>query len=682
MQKNCVSKFWHFARLSSMCLIISIGSSQTIANELNLPLLTTNSDNSQVIKEILEFVAVEHYQKREINNDFASDVYQQYLDIIDPQRMFLSLQDIQDYDYLSTALDEQLLAGDLEALTALFNVKQKRQWQATNFKLQWLRNEQNSFDFERQESLAIYADQLPRQTDYSQLEDLWRRQLKNQFIYGLIEDETEAQIRSRIIKRYEVQLKRFLQVNERDLFDAIANSLTMVTDPHSSYLSPRQVEDFNIDMSLSLEGIGAVLQRDNDYTKVVRVVAGGPADKAGELKAADYIVGVAQENSEFVDVVGWRLDDVVNLIRGPKDSQVSLQIIPEGDLKKRPKTIQIIRNKVKLEDQAATQDIVTLETEMGPQKIGIITLPNFYFDHAAYSNGEEDFRSTTRDVYNLVTELKSAQVDGIIIDLRNNGGGSLVEANQLTGLFIRQGPTVQVRYNNGYIQKYQDRNPFYVYDGPMAVLVNRVSASASEIFAGAMQDYQRALIVGGQTYGKGTVQTLTDLSQGQIKYTQAKFYRISGASTQHQGVIPDVTLPMLIDHDHVGESNLDYALPWDQVAALEYPRYFNLPQIVPYLQQQQAQRGDMDPDLLYAIKVKDYRDQEEDILSLDLAQRKTEWAAKKQWYLQAINNLREQSGQDTITDIDEHEFNYENAEDDPYIQATAEVLVDWLRLSQ
>ncbi|MDP6190860.1 MAG: S41 family peptidase, partial [Gammaproteobacteria bacterium] len=394
-------------------------------------------------------------------------------------------------------------------LAELFNLMQTRRWQFINYNLQWLQDEQKIFAYERQESLPVYANRHPRQADFAGLEDLWRKQLKNQLINGLIEDETEEQIRMRLIKRYKNQSKRLLQIDERDMFNTIANSITMVSDPHSAYLSPRNVEDFNIDMSLSLEGIGAVLQRDNDYTKVVRLVVGGPADKAGELKASDYIVGIAQENAEFVDVVGWRLDDVVNLIRGPKGSPVSLQIISAGDLKERPKIIHITRNKVQLEDQAATQEILTLDTDMGTQNIGVITLPTFYFDYEGYRRNDENYRSTSRDVLHLVAELRDAGVDGIIIDLRNNGGGSLIEANQLTGLFIDQGPTVQVRYSNGHIEKQQDRNPLLAYTGPMAVLVNRVSASASEIFAGAMQDYQRALIVGGQTYGKGTVQTLT-----------------------------------------------------------------------------------------------------------------------------------------------------------------------------
>lgn len=674
----------HLDSLKALSLGLILGAtSYTINADTHLPPpLTSTPEQGKITQEILQFIEHQHYQTREINDDFAADVYQQYLEVIDPQRIYLSKEDLKAYQHLSTKLDEQLSKGQLAPLVDLFNLMQERRLQAVDFNLDWLQDENSSFDFKHQEELAIKANEHPRQANLAALQNLWRKLLKNQFINGLIEDETTAQIRSRLLKRYENQAKRLTQVDERDMFTSITNSITTVTDPHTTYLSPRNVEDFNIDMSLSLEGIGAVLQRENDYTKIVRIVVGGPADKAGELKAADYIIGVAQQDEYMVDVIGWRLDDVVNLIRGPKGSVVTLQVIPGGDLQERPKLLQITRNKVKLEDQAATQEVIELETDIGPLKIGVIKLPTFYFDFEGYRRGDKDYRSTSRDVFHLVAELREAEVDGIIVDLRNNGGGSLIEANQLTGLFIEQGPTVQVKYNNGHIEKHQDRNSTLIYAGPMAVLVNRISASASEIFAAAMQDYQRALIVGGQTYGKGTVQTLTNLSQGQIKYTQAKFYRVTGASTQHKGVIPDITLPTLIDHSRVGESNLDYALPWDQVAALDHPRYINLPQIVPMLQEQQEQRSQADPDLAYAMHVKNYRDKEQDMISLQLATRENAWQEEKQWYLDAINQLRKKQGLVTIDDVEDHDFDYETAENDPYIQATSQVLLDWIRLAR
>ena len=644
--------------------------------------LQTAANHAQVTKELLQFIENYHYQPRAINDDFAADVYDKFLDNIDPQRIYLTEADLQAYTHLATELDDHLKQGKHDDLVALFNLMQKRRLSYVQYYLDWLQDDSKAFDYSHTESLPVYLDQQPRLADQSSLQDRWRRLLKNQFINGFLSDENDQQIRERLIKRYDNQLKRLEQVEVKDMYTIIANSITQVAGPHTAYLSPRNVEDFNIDMSLSLEGIGAVLQRDTDYTKIVRIVAGGPADKAGELKAADYIIGVAQEDEDLVDITGWRLDNVVNLIRGPKGSHVRLQIIPGGDLKEMPRMIEIVRDKVKLEDQAATKEIIQLQSDIGNVNVGVIKIPSFYMDFDAYNKGDRDYRSTTRDVFNLVAELREANVDGIIIDLRNNGGGSLVEANQLTGLFIEKGPTVQVRYANGQIEKHQDRNPMLIYAGPMAVLVNRGSASASEIFAGAMQDYQRALVVGSQTYGKGTVQSLVNISEGQIKYTQSKFYRVTGDSTQNRGVLPDVELPSLIDHSRVGESNLDYVLPWDQVAAQDHPRYINLPQIAPFLNEQQQTRSAEDPDLAYAMKVVEYRQQEDETLSLNLATRKDHWQAEEQWYLDAINQLRVAKGQTPVTDIDDHEFDYETADKDPYLQATAQVLVDWLRLAQ
>ncbi len=644
--------------------------------------LATADNHAQVTKELLQFIENYHYQPRAINDDFAADVYAKFLDSIDPQRIYLTQADLVDYQHLQTDLDDRLKAGDHTDLVALFNLMQERRLSYVQYYLDWLQDDSQQFDYERQESLPIYLDQHPRLTNDAQLQDRWRKLLKNQFINGLLSDENQAQIRERLIKRYNNQRKRLVQVEVKDMYSTIANSITQVAGPHTAYLSPRNVEDFNIDMSLSLEGIGAVLQRDTDYTKIVRIVAGGPADKAGELQAADYIMGVAQGDDDMVDITGWRLDNVVNLIRGPKGSLVRLQIIPGGDLKERPRIIKIIRDKVKLEDQAATKEVIELATDLGQVQIGVVKIPSFYMDFDAYNKGDRDYRSTTRDVFNLVAELRELDVDGIVIDLRNNGGGSLVEANQLTGLFIEKGPTVQVRYSNGKIEKHQDRNPMLIYAGPMAVLVNRVSASASEIFAGAMQDYQRALIVGSQTYGKGTVQSLVNISEGQIKYTQSKFYRVTGDSTQKRGVIPDIELPSLIDHSRVGESNLEYVLPWDQVAAQDHPRYINLPQIAPFLNEQQQTRSAADADLVYASKVLAYRQQEDEVLSLNLQVRKDRWQAEEHWYLQAINELRQAKGQAIVSDIDDHEFDYDSADKDPYLQASAQVLVDWLRLAQ
>jgi len=414
----------------------------------------------------------------------------------------------------------------------------------------------------------------------------------------------------------------------------------------------------------------------------VRIVVGGPADKAGQLKASDYIVGVAQESEEIQDILGWRLDDVVGQIRGPKDSLVTLQIIPGADLQQPKKTIQIRRNKVALEDQAAKKSVIELDTDQGALKFGVITLPTFYMDFAAAQSGDPNYRSTTRDVYNLIEELKEEAVNGIIIDLRNNGGGSLREANQLTGLFIETGTTVQVRYADGTIEKQIDRNPFLAYTGPVVVLVNRYSASASEIFAAAMQDYKRALVVGTQTYGKGTVQTFSDLSSGKIKFTQAKFYRVSGASTQHKGVVPDVILPSLDNPEKVGESTQDHALQWDQVKSVRHKTYFSLDVITPYLQAQQDKRNKESNDWQYILAVAEHEKNRPGQISLNSVERQKYWQEQQDWYLGHINKLRLSHNLEPVTDVQDHEFDYEDAQNDPHVLAGGQVIADWIHLAQ
>ena len=349
------------------------------------------------------------------------------------------------------------------------------------------------------------------------------------------------------------------------MFQAYINAFAQTYDPHTNYLSPDNAENFDINMSLSLEGIGAVLQTDNEYVKVVRLVPAGPAEKSKLIAPADKIVGVAQGDKEMVDVIGWRLDEVVKLIRGPKGSKVRLEVIPASNAPsdQTSKVVSIIREAVKLEEQAAQKSVLKLQHEGRDYKLGVIKVPAFYLDFKAYRAQDPNYKSTTRDVKRLLGELKQEKVDGVVIDLRDNGGGSLQEATELTGLFIDQGPTVLVRNSDGRVDVLADEEPGVFYDGPLAVLVDRLSASASEIFAGAMQDYHRALILGGQTFGKGTVQTIQPLNHGELKLTLAKFYRVSGQSTQHQGVLPDIAYPDIVDTKEIGESALPEAMPWD-----------------------------------------------------------------------------------------------------------------------
>ena len=404
-----------------------------------------------------------------------------------------------------------------------------------------------------------------------------------------------------LIKRYSSQLKRVRQYNNQDVFQIYANALTELYDPHTNYLSPRRSENFNINMSLSLEGIGAVLQLEDEYTKVARLVAKGPADKQGELQPADRIVGVGQGvDGRIEDVVGWRLDEVVELIRGPKDSTVRLEVIPaKAKSTDKHKIITIVRNKVKLEEQSAQKRVLEVPDGDRVIKVGVIDIPAFYIDFDAMRRGDKQYKSTTRDVKKLLHELQDEGVDGILVDLRNNGGGSLQEANELTGLFIEYGPTVQIRHSSRRVWRDGKRLKTTYYDGPLVVLINRLSASASEIFAGAIQDYQRGLIVGDRSFGKGTVQTLIPLTEGQLKITESKFYRISGGSTQHRGVVPDVEFPSLYDPEEIGESALERALDWDQINPVRHQRYNDLSTVVPRITSLFEQRSASNPDFIY-----------------------------------------------------------------------------------
>ncbi len=466
----------------------------------------------------------------------------------------------------------------------------------------------------------------------------------------------DARIVEDLTKRYSNRLKRTRQTQSEDAFQVYANALTSAYDPHTQYFSPRTSENFNINMSLSLQGIGAVLRSDDDYTTVVRLVPAGPADKSGLLQPEDRIVGVGQgRDGRIVDVVGWRLDDVVELIRGPKDSTVRLEVLRGKHDESR--IVEIVRDTVKLEEQAAKKRLLTMDHNGSPRRIGVITVPAFYVDFKAMQRGDPEFKSTTRDVARLIEELKSEGAEGLIIDLRNNGGGSLAEANSLTGLFIKSGPTVQVKNASQRVNVYSDSDGKVAWDGPLAVLVNRLSASASEIFAGAIQDYGRGVIIGNQTFGKGTVQTLIPLNRGQLKMTQAKFYRISGKSTQHQGVIPDIEFPELLDPNEIGESALDDALPWDVIYPVRFPRSTRVSDAAPALNRKHQQRVAHDPDFkyLYALAEFNRAQRERKVISLNEETRRQQKAADDAARLAIENELRRAKGQPILTSLDELE---------------------------
>jgi carboxyl-terminal processing protease len=457
-----------------------------------------------------------------------------------------------------------------------------------------------NLDFSKNLSLETKREDAPWAKSTEELDDLWHRRLMSTVLSLRLSGKDDAAITKMLTKRYQTQLNNMNRNKADDVFQIFMNSFAESYDPHTEYFSPRTSENFNINMSLSLEGIGAVLQGEDEYTKIVRLVPAGPAEKSKQLKPGDRIVAVAQANEDFVDVIGWRIDEVVDLIRGPKDSIVRLQILPASAVDEhQTKVVTITRKTIKLEEQAAKKRIIELTRNNKPYKIGVIALPTFYADFAAMQAGDPYYRSTTRDVSRLINELKTEKVDGLVLDLRNNGGGSLSEANSLVGLFIETGPTVQVKNANGEVELLGDSDSSVAYSGPLIVMVNRLSASAAEIFAGAIQDYGRGLIVGSTSFGKGTVQSLRDLNHGQLKLTEAKFYRISGASTQHKGVEADITFPNVFQGADIGESALENALPWDTIDSARYLPYNGFSHQLPALRIKSQQRQGNDPDFRY-----------------------------------------------------------------------------------
>ncbi|MEG0968786.1 MAG: carboxy terminal-processing peptidase, partial [Pseudomonas sp.] len=456
--------------------------------------------------------------------------------------------------------------------------------------------------------------------------------------------------------------------------------------------SPDNAENFDINMSLSLEGIGAVLQSDNDQVKIVRLVPAGPAAKTKQVAPADKIIGVAQGNKEMVDVIGWRLDEVVKLIRGPKGSVVRLEVIPASNAPndQTSKIVPITREAVKLEEQAAKKSVLKLKQDGRDYKLGIIEIPAFYLDFKAFRAGDPEYKSTTRDVKKLLTELQKEKVDGVVIDLRNNGGGSLQEATELTSLFIDKGPTVLVRNADGRVDVLEDENPGAFYKGPLALVVNRLSASASEIFAGAMQDYHRALILGGQTFGKGTVQTIQPLNHGELKLTLAKFYRVSGQSTQHQGVLPDIDYPSIIDTKEIGESALPEAMPWDTIRPAIRPAVDPFKPFLAQLKARHDSRTATDPEFVYIRDRLALTQQlmSEKTVSLNEAERRAQHADIESKQLALENTRRKAKGEEPLKELkkeDEDALPAEpddtKPEDDAYLSESGRILLDYLGLN-
>jgi len=558
------------------CFYVAVGFA-SVKDSLELKPKPVYGKEARVVSYILDN---NHYRKIRLNDSLSAVILTQYIKELDNSKTYFLASDIKSFDRYKFSLDDLIRNENVNPAYEIYNVFVKRYQERMDYVMNNLIKQE--FDYSIDEYYEMDREKEPWSATSQELNDVWRKIIKSQALSLKIAGKKQPEIMEALKTRYERFTKFFTQFNSEDVFSIYMNAITGAYDPHTNYLSPKQSDLFKQQMSLSLEGIGAQLQSENDYTKVVKILPGGDAEKSGKLNMNDFIIGVAQgKDGEMVDVVGWRLDDVVKLIKGPKGTTVRLLILPAKTGVNGPSTeLTLVRDKIKLEDQAAKKDIINYQSNGKNLKLGVISLPSFYMDYDAYQKGDPNFRSTTRDVRKLVGELKTEGVDGIAIDLRNNGGGSLPEAVDLTGLFIKEGPVVQVRYSGGKVEVLPDDDKEVFYSGPLVVLTNRFSASASEIFAGAIQDYQRGVIVGESTYGKGTVQTVLDLNRfinekekvGELKITFQKFYRVTGSSTQHKGVSPDINLPSAYDAEHYGESASPNALPWDEINPTNYQK--------------------------------------------------------------------------------------------------------------
>ncbi len=563
--------------LSLVLLFISGSLLANVPKEIPVSELKPSLTHQKTVLLITRVMQRYHYKKHKLDNSFSKEILQKYLQMLDPNKSFFIKSDINEFERLyKNRLDDDIKNARLDASFAIFKRFRERVDQRMNKAVELVNY---PFDFTLDETYLIDRKDAKWADSQKALDNLWRKRVKNDTLALHLMEKEEKEIREKLTKRYEGTQRRTRQMSADDVFQTFMNAYTGALEPHTGYMLPHNAENFDITMRLSLQGIGAVLKSDNEYTSIQSIVPGGPADKSGQLHAGDKVIGVAQgENGAMEDVIGWRLQNVVEKIRGKKGSIVRLNIIlKKSGSSEITKEIVIVRDKIKLEEQAVKSSVIESLGGMQGKRIGVIDVPTFYRDFQGASSGNKNFRSTTRDVRKALKELQSKGVDGIVIDLRDNGGGSLTEATELTGLFIKSGPIVQVRDYSGGIEAEIDPDPALVYGGPLAVMVNRNSASASEIFAGAIQDYGRGIIIGEPTFGKGTVQQLIDLSNyvssgkdmGRLRLTIAQFFRVNGSSTQHKGVTPDISFPTIIDSDY-GERSYENALPWSKIKAADY----------------------------------------------------------------------------------------------------------------
>ncbi|MEM8594118.1 MAG: carboxy terminal-processing peptidase [Pseudomonadota bacterium] len=629
-----------------------------------------------------------HYSKRSFNNRLSSQLFDSFLTNLDPRRHALLTSDIQQLEKHRNKLDNQIKKGDLSFSAQAFSLYRKRMQHQLEKTLKDWPSAIKQLDFTKNDRILIDREDAAWPKNQQEADALWQKNIKAMVLNLEMSDKSDKEVTNILKKRLQRQLKNLVEKDSDDVFQIYMNSLSMLYDPHTNYLSPQTAENFNINMSLKLQGIGAVLQHKDEEVNVVRLIAGGPADKQGELWPNDRIVAVGQGSSgEMVDVFGWELDDVVGLIRGNPKSTVRLEIMRGSGSSTKSHLIKIVRDNVKLEDQSAQKAIINVPGNNSTKsKIGVIKIPTFYMDFDAYRRGDRNYKSTTRDVRKLIDELKQESIDGLVIDLRDNGGGSLREAQELTSLFIEHGPVVQIRQSNNSVTPDGKRLKSKYYTGALVVLIDRLSASASEIFAAAIQDYNRGLVVGDQSYGKGTVQALKELPYGDLKITESKFYRVSGESTQHRGVIPDVSLPPLYDKEEIGESTQDHALKWDKISSAPHSKYLNFKPILPTLKQLHEQRIKMNPDFIFQKSILALRQTDEKYLSLNKSVRKAK-NKKRDAELLNIENTRRRSKNEkllsSIAQLEEEESKELkkdrtkiNTKKDFYLKEAAYILAD------
>lgn len=628
-----------------------------------------------------------HYKKVSLNDSLSEVIFNNYIKSYDNFKVYFLQSDIDEFSKSKNQIDDYLKSGNLQFAYNVFNVYKQRLYERMKAIKKILSKE---FTFDTDEKFVIDRENADWPKTQSELNELWRLRLKSDALSKKLNGENWEKISSSLLKRYQTFQKQILQYKAEDVFEIYINAFTSAIDPHSDYFSPADAANFDITMSRSLEGIGAQLRNTDDYTTIVDIIPGGPADKSKNLFANDKIVAVAEgDTGEFVDVVGWRVDDVVQLIRGKKGTIVRLSVMRANATPDMPNEIvRLIRDKVTLEEQSAKSKIIYLDQDKKNYKIGIIDVPAFYVDFKGKAKGEKDFKSTTRDVKNLVKDLKSEGVDGIVIDLRNNSGGSLQEAIELTGLFIKSGPVVQVRNADESVDIGDDTDNEIVYDGPLSVLVNRYSASASEIFSAAIQDYGRGLIIGEQTFGKGTVQNLIDLKRflpyskdrlGNLKMTIAKYYRINGNSTQKLGVVPDIKFPSF-DRKNFGEESLPSSLPYDKIKSSSYNRYDNLSSIIPILEKKYEERIKNNPEFQFLIQdIEEYNQNlEKKEFSLNEEERKAERDKAEQ-----KKKEREEAAKSKVElkIVEKQEVNKTVEKfDDPQLEETCRILADFIAL--